>query len=311
MCHVARWCIWCDSLMYVTRWWLSDAWLAHLFDLTRSYVSCDSCIRVTWLVDMCGVTRSYMWRDSLMCHSLMYSTGLVRMCHVICWYVSRDSFVCVTWLVAICDSCRPVITLRVTCLNEMRHIYERNMSHIRRSHATHIRKSVANRCETTCYVPNINESCHIHAWYDSFIYVTIGHGILFLSQKKKRCGMTYDWVTWHMKTSHATMSWSFLTGHVTYMCDMTLSYMWQWVMAYLPRQSPSHVTHKKQSRHTSQWVGRSSHNKGDEMPLIDISTSHVAEFNESRCRYQRVMLHIATSLCATSHVAHSNESCCT
>ena len=81
-------------------------------------------------------------------------------------------------------------------------------------------------------------------------------------------------------------------------------------MAYFSLTSPNYMTHKRESRHTSQWVSRSFHNKCDEMPSDDISTSHVAEFNESCCRDQRVMLHIATSLCAMSHVAHINESCC-
>ena len=41
-----------------------ESWLVQMCDMTRWYVWHDSFICVTWLVHMCDMTRSYVWHDS-------------------------------------------------------------------------------------------------------------------------------------------------------------------------------------------------------------------------------------------------------
>jgi len=68
-------------------------WLIHMCDVTHSYVWRDSFICVTWLIHRCDMTHSCVWHDSF-----IGVTWLIHMCDVTHSYVWRDSFICVTWL---------------------------------------------------------------------------------------------------------------------------------------------------------------------------------------------------------------------
>ena len=61
----------------------------------------DSFICVTWLVDMCDMTRSYVCHDPFICLK-----WLVHMCDMTHPYVWNDSFICVTKLICMCDMTR-------------------------------------------------------------------------------------------------------------------------------------------------------------------------------------------------------------
>jgi len=72
-------------------------WYVCVYGMTRSYITCamTCCLyEMTWLVNMCDMTRWYVWLDSFIC-----ATSLVNMCDMTRWYVWHDSLVCVTWLV--------------------------------------------------------------------------------------------------------------------------------------------------------------------------------------------------------------------
>ena len=85
--------------------------LIHMCAMTHSYASscwCTTvCLRVSvwdialvcvkWLIRMCDMTLSYVWRDSFIC-----VTWLIHMCDMPHSYVWHDSFICVTWLIHVC-----------------------------------------------------------------------------------------------------------------------------------------------------------------------------------------------------------------
>jgi len=61
---------------------------------------------VTRLVDMCDMTHSYEWSESLMfltLNSEFSRTSAQSTGETTCWYVWYDSFVCVSWIVDVSD----------------------------------------------------------------------------------------------------------------------------------------------------------------------------------------------------------------
>ena len=61
-------------------------------NMTRSYVWRDSVICVTWRIHMCDTTHSYVQQVVLQ-H--------IQKCRR--WHLWRDSFICVSWLIDVCD----------------------------------------------------------------------------------------------------------------------------------------------------------------------------------------------------------------
>jgi len=118
------------------------------------YSSCLQHLCVTWLIHMCDMTYSCVWRYAFVCW-----TWLVCMCDmthspdpcvlVESWapicdmthsYVWRDSIVSVTWLVRTCD-----------------------MTHSYMSHDSFV-------CVT--WLIRMNDMTHSYKWHDSFVCVT-------------------------------------------------------------------------------------------------------------------------------------------
>jgi hypothetical protein len=84
-------CVWHDSFICVT---------GLVFESRNTAMNCHvkllSCVaaqvkRVTWLINTCDMTLSYVWHDSF-----IRVTWLIDICAVTHWYVCRDSFICVT-----------------------------------------------------------------------------------------------------------------------------------------------------------------------------------------------------------------------
>ena len=83
------------------EWVMSHIWMSHVthmneschtYEWVMSHIY-DSFICVTWLIQMCAMTHSYVWHDSFIC-----VTWLIHMCDMTHSYVWHDSFICVTWL---------------------------------------------------------------------------------------------------------------------------------------------------------------------------------------------------------------------
>jgi len=110
-CHTYKW--------VTTHIWMSQA----------TNAGCRVCIRVTWLVHMCDMTRSFVWHDSF------------------------TAFV--TWLVhSICDMTHTNAGCRVfgvVCATR-KHVWVSHVTHVWVSHITHI-----------------NESCQTYEWVMSHI----------------------------------------------------------------------------------------------------------------------------------------------
>jgi len=126
-------CICVSSPLQVTHWfcvliWMCDlqgrdwdyvTWLIHMCDMTHSHVWRDPFTRVTWLIRMCNVTHFSAWRagkDAMvglewcdMTHwcvwhdSYIRVTWLIDVCDMTHTYVWHDSLMCVTWLIHACD----------------------------------------------------------------------------------------------------------------------------------------------------------------------------------------------------------------
>ena len=177
----------------LTMIWESDrhdlficvTWLIHVCDVTLSLVWRDAFICVTWLIHMSDVTYSCVWCDAFSCetwpidmcsmvHSYVWHdlftcvTRFVHMCAVTHAYVRRDSLICVTWLIHICD---------VTDL------------HVRHDSFTRVTGLI-----------HLRDMTYSHVWHDSFICVT------WLIQMRD----TTHWYVWH-----DSIVW--LTRHVTHL----------------------------------------------------------------------------------------------
>ena len=79
-------------------------WLVHMCDVTRSHVWRDSFTYVTWLIHMCDVTHSHVWHGSFTCATWLILKGDVThsyMGHAL--FMCHDSFICVAWLIHECD----------------------------------------------------------------------------------------------------------------------------------------------------------------------------------------------------------------
>ena len=106
--------------------------LGPLLKRERSLVASSSGICVTWLIHMCDMTHSFVWRDSFICGTWRKALYLntfsnareassrhrlvsvwhdsficvpwrIHMCSMTHSYVWHDSSICVTWLIHVCD----------------------------------------------------------------------------------------------------------------------------------------------------------------------------------------------------------------
>ena len=97
------------------NWWsLHDTLSSWHVHVTPSHACRDTFTNVTWLIYMCDMTQSYMWRDS---HgSFMCVTWLIRMRAMTHSHVWHDSCTYLTWLIHIpaeneCQICKRLIEL--------------------------------------------------------------------------------------------------------------------------------------------------------------------------------------------------------
>ena len=90
---------------------MSVTWLIRVFDITRihicdktrSYVWCNSSIRVKWLVYPTSVALAYVTPSCVWYDSFIRVTWLIHMCDMTHSYLWHDSFIFVTWLIHMWD----------------------------------------------------------------------------------------------------------------------------------------------------------------------------------------------------------------
>jgi len=88
------------------EWGTSPPWcVCHVSFIGEACLIHMPC--VPWLIHMCAITHSYVWRDSFICVTwLIHMWGMPHsyaMCAMTHSYVCHDSFICVTWLIHMCD----------------------------------------------------------------------------------------------------------------------------------------------------------------------------------------------------------------
>jgi len=131
----------------------------------------DLSISVTWLIYMCAMTYSYMWRDLFVWDRLVYMCDMTHssgpadislsmcemtfscVCDVTHSYVCRDSFISATWLIRRCE------VRNVTRSYAWQRIWL--------SHATHVTSHIWMR-----HVTKISKLCHTYEWVMSRRWVS-------------------------------------------------------------------------------------------------------------------------------------------
>jgi len=162
---------------------------------------------VTRLIQMCHVTRSYLWHDSfrdVRGDSFIRVRWLIRVCDVTHSYLWHDSFICVTWRSHVCWFWCISVTWLIH-IGDMIHSY-------------------------VWYDLLIHAGSDTYVWRNSFICVT-----WFIHM----CHVTYSythmcdvmcvkrWIyfifVWERHDSFVCVTW------LIRMCDMTHSYFWRQV----------------------------------------------------------------------------------
>ena len=182
--------------LLIIGWWMRYRDV-DMCDMSRSYAWHDSLICVTWLIDVCIMTHRYVWHDSLTC----------------AWH---DSLTCVTWLIDVRDMTHWFVW-HVTRMNESRHAYEWVMSHVWTSlfivlscdtstiHVAHLRFFFYIcfwRVFSFCYhVTHISNSCNIF-FFPHIFFKESSHSAIMIHRKRisSWCSATRTaccWVTSH------------------------------------------------------------------------------------------------------------------
>ena len=126
-CHTYEWVLSHTWKMHVTHmngswhtyeWFISLVWMGpvtHMNESCHTYEwvmsqrlgGVDSFICVTWHIDMCDMTHSYVWRDSFVCVTwrIQVCNMPMKMSHVtgVGGLRGVDSFIRVTWRIRVCD----------------------------------------------------------------------------------------------------------------------------------------------------------------------------------------------------------------
>jgi len=217
-------CVWYDSGLLIRSWFVCV--YMHMWH--------DSFISVTWLVHMCGMTRSNVWHNLFICVIWLWSldkkiismvvcvyvTWLVHTCDMTRSYACRDSFMCVTWVVRVRDMTRSCAwhDSSLESLNHKRFVFWMyvhetwliHMCDMTPSYVWHyslicvtwlvhmcdMTRSYVWRDSSICVTWLVNKCdvTHSHVWHDLFIYVT---WLWSLNQKLVRVFVNV-YVTWLM-----------------------------------------------------------------------------------------------------------------
>jgi len=135
----------------VSDWPMCVTWVLHMWDMKLPRIC------VTCLAHMCDMTHSYVWHDSFIC-----VTWLIHMCDMTHLYVWHDSLICVTWHVHVCDTTHSYAWhASFIFVAWPIHIYDMIHSYVRRD-----------SCMYVTWLIHTNDMTHPYTWHDSFKCVT-------------------------------------------------------------------------------------------------------------------------------------------
>jgi len=122
MCDVTHWYVWRDTFMCVI--WLihmcdGELWRIHMCDICVTYLRdmSDSFTCATWLVHMLHTTHSCVWEGEV---------WLIDMCYMSRLYVWHDWFICVTRRIHTCNG----QVCSFACVTRLIHKCDMTFSHL-------------------------------------------------------------------------------------------------------------------------------------------------------------------------------------
>jgi len=208
VCDLTRLCVGCDWVICVT-------WLVYVCDtlygrLCRVHSGTyDLCVCVTLLMHTCDVTRSYVWRDLLVC-------------------VWRDSFICVTLCME--DSVTYILE-RMTCVCVWRYLFIRVMWLVHMCDVTDWYVWRASfKCMTLCMEDSVEYilvcMTRVCVWHYLFIRVM---WLVDMCDVTRLCVFRFVWKTLASTIGYIWFGYIWLVKCVTLLihtCDVTRSYVW-------------------------------------------------------------------------------------
>jgi len=288
-------------------------------DMTHSCVWHGSFLCVTWLIHICDVTLSYVWRVSWPSRVEAFACVTQRICATWLILMWHDSFECVTWLILMCDMTHSHVwhdlTISVTGLFhicDMPHDYveaftcqARNICDMTHSYVTWLILMWHDSFVLVTWLVVMCDTAHFHAWHDSFISVT------WLIDM---CDMTHSYVcvreSWAQLMTHSC-SWVMSSAHDS-AHDSIMSSAHDSIsssLTRLSRESWAHVTNTNESWDARTATILTSH-------VYESVTNHVTRMKTSRHTHGRVtsymrMSHISYQWIVTNHVWHDSFICVT
>jgi len=97
------------------EWVMSHIWMSPVTHMNESWndacVWRDSFMCVKWLIHMCDMIHTFVWRDSFILDDKLRESSdiqsnhytLIHMREMTYSYVWHDSFICAIWLIHMCD----------------------------------------------------------------------------------------------------------------------------------------------------------------------------------------------------------------
>jgi len=180
ICHTPHLYAWHGMTPSYVTWLISYAtWRDQICAMTRSYLWHNSVICVPWLTHVCDMTRSDVWYDSIICvtwldhistmtwsclwhDSIRCVTWLNHMCGIAWSYLYHDSIISVTWLNHICS-----LTQSRMWHNSIRYVpWFDHLCDMTRSYVCH---------DLIIHVPwlvHVRDMTRWYVWHDAVLCVT-------------------------------------------------------------------------------------------------------------------------------------------
>jgi len=229
VCEIDRYiCVtWLIQMCYMTHSYVwHDSFIRLKCDMTHSYVWHDSFIRVTGLIHMCDRTHSYVWHDSFVC-----VTWLIHTCGMTHSYVWRNSFVCVTWLIHMCGMTHSYVWRdSFVCVTWLIHMCGMTHSYVWHDSFTCVAWLIHmgnTHYDGLLHHRATGRQCHTYEWVMSHINVCVCHVCMYVCVTSMNESRVTSTYNVYVCVTHTYTSHVRLALRKNHVCDVTDSYVWR------------------------------------------------------------------------------------